>query len=86
MEEQLKEKETEMSKKEEEMGDVVKRYQSLEAEKEAAETQLAETNQKLEDTEKRAQEVSTTAVITVLFTGATQSLGSEWPGGRRLIE
>uniref|UniRef100_A0A5K3EUM6 Tropomyosin 2 high molecular weight isoform n=1 Tax=Mesocestoides corti TaxID=53468 RepID=A0A5K3EUM6_MESCO len=56
LEEQLKEKETEMSKKEEEMGDVVKRYQSLEAEKEAAETQLAETNQKLEDTEKRAQE------------------------------
>ncbi|KAH9279735.1 Tropomyosin-2 [Echinococcus granulosus] len=56
LEEQLKEKEMEMSKKEEEMGDVVKRYQGLEAEKEAAETQLAETNQKLEDTEKRAQE------------------------------
>ncbi|VDO03017.1 unnamed protein product [Rodentolepis nana] len=56
LEEQMKEKEMEMSKKEEEMADVVKRYQSLEAEKEAAESQLTETNQKLEDTEKRAQE------------------------------
>ncbi|VUZ52964.1 unnamed protein product, partial [Hymenolepis diminuta] len=55
LEEQMKEKELEMSKKEEEMADVVKRYQGLEAEKEAAESQLAETNQKLEDTEKRAQ-------------------------------
>lgn len=40
------------------MSDIVKRYQGLEAEKEAAEAQLTETNQKLEDTEKRAQEVS----------------------------
>lgn len=48
-----------MSKKEEEMADVVKRYQGLETEKDTAETQLTDTNQKLEDTEKRAQEVGT---------------------------
>ncbi|VDM25517.1 unnamed protein product [Hydatigera taeniaeformis] len=86
LEEQLKEKETEMSKKEEEMGDVVKRYQSLEAEKEAAETQLAETNQKLEDTEKRAQEVSTTAVIVMQFIIALQTHGSVigWVEAKRI--
>nr|VZI30432.1 unnamed protein product [Spirometra erinaceieuropaei] len=56
LEEQLKEKETEMMKKDEEIGEISKRLTALEAEKESSESQLTETNQKLEDTEKRATE------------------------------
>ncbi|VDN34263.1 unnamed protein product [Dibothriocephalus latus] len=62
LEEQLKEKETEMMKKDEEIGEISKRLTALEAEKESSEAQLAETNQKLEDTEKRATEVSPISV------------------------
>ncbi|VDL94400.1 unnamed protein product [Schistocephalus solidus] len=56
LEEKLKEKEMEMMKKEEEIGEISKRLTALEAEKESSESQLTETNQKLEDTEKRATE------------------------------
>lgn len=57
LEAKLREKELEMQTKDEEMAEIAKRIQQLETDKETAQTQFTETNQKLDETEKRATEV-----------------------------
>ncbi|KAF5398571.1 Tropomyosin [Paragonimus heterotremus] len=54
----VREKELEMQTKDEEMAEISKRIQQLETDKDTAQTQFEETNQKLDETEKRATEVS----------------------------
>ncbi|OON18366.1 hypothetical protein X801_05780 [Opisthorchis viverrini] len=58
-----------MQTKDEEIAEVQKRIQQLETDKESAQTLSAETNQKLEETEKRATEVSCIGVG-ILFNSA----------------
>lgn len=58
LEAKLREKELEMQTKDEEAAEVIKKIQQVDTDKETAQTQLAETNTKLEETDKRATEVS----------------------------
>ncbi|RTG80827.1 tropomyosin 1, partial [Schistosoma bovis] len=57
LEAKLREKELEMQTKDEEAAEVIKKIQQVDTDKETAQTQLAETNTKLEETDKRATEI-----------------------------